>query len=461
MSQQPVQMKSTSGIRGIVGPGINPILAAQYGAAFAALLLENDTRKGAPLIVGRDSRPSGWALSGALIAGVVGAGLDVLDVGVVPTPTVAMAVIGLRARGGVCVTASHNSAEWNALKFFNKHGEFIDRATFENLETRLAKGNTPCLLHDQLGDVTSDDTWVNRHIAATLRIAGVSPDVVRRAKLRVVVDAVNGAGSTGLPTLLEKMGVKVVRLNCVADGNFPHEPEPTPKNLKQLSAAVRKTKAHLGMACDPDADRLALVDEKGRPIGEELTLALAVRQALSVRKGPVVINLSTSRATHDEVKARGCEVVYTKVGEANVVAEMRRLKSRIGGEGNGGVIYGPLHYGRDSFVAAALVLTLFAKVGGSFSALGNSVSKYYTLKDKVDLPSDFDTRLAAFEYRIKERFGEGRVDRRDGVRLDFPEGWAQLRKSNTEPIYRIIAETTQESLSQEVMRLARETFGNP
>jgi phosphomannomutase len=271
----------------------------------------------------------------------------------------------------------------------------------------------------------------------------------------VVVDAINGAGSVALPELLKKLGVTVVPINCAGNGDFVHEPEPVPENLKQLGRAVRKHKADLGLACDPDADRLALVDERGRPIGEELTLALAIQPVLMRHKGTVVINLSTSRVTADVASSLGAKVAYSKVGEANVVAAMRRRKAIIGGEGNGGVIYPAFHAGRDSLIASALVLTLLAKRKLSLSQLVATLPKYYTIKIKAPLKPGFAQKLKRLEKSVPNLVGRAKLNRLDGLRIDFESGWIQLRTSNTEPIYRLIVETDSESLSRRLLAQVR------
>lgn len=452
-------VKSTSGVRGIVGKGINATLTTEYGAAFAASLKKKNPK--APLVVGRDSRPSGEHLAEAFIAGARSVGMDVVFLGIVPTPTVEMAITGLKAAGGVCITASHNPAQWNALKFFNSDGEFIDQKQFEALEkalSELANGKVPYVTHDKLGARSGDDRWVDKHLSATLKAPGVSITTVKRRKFKVVVDAVNGAGSHALPELLKRLGCKVTTINCTPDGLFPHTPEPTPENLAQLARAVKRHKADIGLACDPDADRLAIVDENGSPIGEELTLALAVRQVLTVKKTPVAINLSTSRVTSDAAREMGAKVYLSRVGEANVVAEMKKRNALIGGEGNGGVIYGALHYGRDCFIGAALILSLLAKSKMSVSQMVGTLSKYYTIKTKAPLPDDFERRLEKFTGELKAEFPGIMIDSRDGVRFDFDFGWLLIRKSNTEPIYRIVAETNAESQAKALIKKTRATF---
>jgi phosphomannomutase len=433
-----------------VGRGLDPLTALHYAAAFGTIL-----KKGM-VVVGRDSRPSGEMLLSAVISGLVAVGIDVIEIGIVPTPTVEIAVKKLKAAGGMCVTASHNPAQWNALKFFNSRGEFITPAQFKKLEKICKDGRITFMLHTKLGKIRSQTQWVEEHVDLTLSVKTVDKRAIRKRKFTVVVDAINGAGSVALPLLVKKLGAKVIEINCHADGNFVHEPEPVPKNLGQLCAAVKKHKADLGMACDPDADRLALVDEKGRPIGEELTLAIAVRQVLRRTKGPTVINLSTSRATADIAASLGSQVYYSRVGESNVVQMMRARNAVIGGEGNGGVIYPAFHAGRDALIAAALTLSCLAEENVNLSQLVETLPKYYIIKTKAPLPDDFSERLRLFEREATKIVGSRTIDRRDGLRFDFLQGWLQIRSSNTEPISRLIVETDNrkltDRLSKEVMR---------
>ncbi len=448
-----VLVKSTSGVRGIIGNGLNPVIAAAYGAAFGSVL-----KKG-KAVVGRDSRPTGDMIAQATIAGLLSVGIDVVYLGIVPTPTVEIAVKKLRAAGGICLTASHNPSEWNALKFFNKSGEFITPAQYKQLDRIYNSGKLAYVPYSKIGKLTYEDNWADYHIKETLKVKTVDRKAVKKARFKVVVDAVNGAGSYALPTLLERLGVRVIRINCDGSGNFPHEPEPLPKNLTQLGRAVKKHKAVLGMACDPDADRLALVDEHGRPIGEELTLSIAVKQVLKSEKGPTVLNLSTSRTTIDVAREFGSHVHLSQVGEANVVEMMRKKRGIIGGEGNGGVIYPRFHAGRDSLIAAALVLSCLASERIALSDLAMGLPRYYMEKTKGPLPSNFEYRLKRFEKQADKLFGRYKIDRRDGIRFDFEDGWVQLRKSNTEPIYRLIVETFDEGLTQHLLKQVKTFFG--
>jgi phosphomannomutase len=434
-------MISTSGIRGIVGAGLDPVNAMQFASAFGTYL-----RKGR-VVVGRDPRPSGQMLKMAVIAGLRGVGIDVIDIGIVPTPTVEIAVVGLSAAGGTCITASHNPAEWNALKFFNRKGEFIDKADLRRIEGILKSGKFGFKSFKSLGRLRADSSWLDRHVDEILKLRVLAKRAVRSARLRIVVDAVNGAGSIALPMLLEQLGCKVVRLNCDNDGNFVHKPEPVAANLKMLSAAVKKFRADIGMACDPDADRLALVDENGHAVGEELTLALAVKYILSKRRGHVVVNLSTSRVTRDVASQMGARTYYTPVGEANVVAGLKKHRAVVGGEGNGGVIYPVSHYGRDALVGAAAIVALIAESKKSLSELAGTLPIYHNIKLKAPLPRGFEKKIALLEKAAKDSFDHLKMDRRDGLRFDFSRGWFHIRKSNTEPIYRLIIETDSGKLS--------------
>lgn len=447
-----VLVKSTSGVRGIVGQGLDPEMALAYGAAFGQIL-----GKGR-VVIGRDSRPSGPMLSRAAIAGLTGLGRDVVDIGMVPTPTVEIAVKKLRAAGGICITASHNPAPWNALKFFNSRGEFITPAEYKKLDQAFERARFDWVSAGKVGRVDQHTHWIDEHIKQALRVKGVARKAVRNRKYRVVVDAINGAGSSALPRLLDKLGCQVVGINCNGDGRFTHEPEPIPQNLRALSRAVRKHGADIGMACDPDADRLALVDERGRPIGEELTLAIAIQPVLTLRKGPIVINLSTSKVTADVAERLGAKVHYSKVGESNVVEAMRGKRAVIGGEGNGGVIYPAFHSGRDSLIAAALTLSAMAKRRLTLSELVDTLPKYFTAKTKAPLKAGFDRQLRAFEKDASKILGKVKIDRRDGRRFDFERGWVQIRTSNTEPIFRLIVETNDKKLTGELVDLVRRYF---
>jgi len=438
-------MKSTSGIRGIVGVTLDPPTIIRYAAAFGKFAARGK------IVVGRDSRPSGEHISRLVTSVLAMTGCDVIDLGIVPTPTVELEVIYHRAAAGVAITASHNPAEWNALKFFNAQGEFITRQEYARLEKIAAQSQPAFVPFDKIGNLTVDDGAIERHIKSVLRIKAVTPQMIKKGRFKVVVDAINGAGSEALPAFLERLGVEVIRLNCKNDGDFFRKPEPTAENLGELGRAVKKHKASLGMACDPDADRLALVDETGRPIGEELTLTLSVAYYLMKNKGPVAINLSTSRATADVARMTGNRVYLSPVGEANVIAEMRKRKAVIGGEGNGGVILPESHYGRDALVGAGLIMSYLAQTGKALSQLAGTLPAYCNIKKKAPLPDRFDRKIEQVERQIEAVFGRTRIDRRDGLRFDLAEGWIQVRKSNTEPIYRLIVEARSEKLARKMV----------
>ncbi|MEA2029989.1 MAG: phosphoglucosamine mutase [candidate division Zixibacteria bacterium] len=443
-------VKSISGIRGIIGQGLDPTLATQYGAAFGTLL-----KKG-KVVVGRDSRPSGDMIMKAVIAGLLSVGRDVIEIDIVPTPTVEIAVKHLQAAGGMCITASHNPAQWNALKFFNRKGEFTTPAEYKRLDKIFSSQSFRYQQYKQLGKLVYQADWVEKHVRKTLAVKVVNQRAIKRRRFKVVVDAINGAGSVALPLLLRKLGVTVVELNCNGNGKFVHKPEPAPENLKQLSRAVRRHKADLGMACDPDADRLALVDETGHPIGEELSLAIAVKEVLKKQRGTTVLNLSTSQVTADIAKAAGSRVLFSKVGEANVVQTMHRTNAVVGGEGCGGVIYPAFHHGRDSLIGAAIVLSCLAEEKRSLSGLVETLPMYYAIRSKALLPDDFKARLEKLEKDAAELFGSSKIDRRDGLRFDFADGWAQVRISNTEPIFRLVVETNNQKrtalLARQILR---------
>jgi phosphomannomutase len=433
---------STSGLRGVVGNGLDPVLVTAYGAAFGTFL-----KKG-KVVLGSDTRPSGEMLRRAVTSGLTSVGIDVVDIGIVPTPTVEIAIKELGTQGGICVTASHNPAEWNALKFFNGNGEFLTAAQFKKLSNIFASSRFAFKSTGGLGQLTFQQGWIEKHVRKVLGVTLLKKAAVKRQKLTVVVDAINGAGSRALPMLLERLGAEVVRINCDGSGKFVHNPEPTPKNLGELCRAVKKHRADIGMACDPDADRLALVDETGKAISEELTLTIAVREVLSSKKGPTVINLSTSRVTAEVARSMDSPVFFSKVGEANVVEMMRRHHAVVGGEGNGGVIFPAVHAGRDSLVGAALVLSALAREKTPISELVDSFPAYYNIKGKAGLPKDFSARLTSFEKQAPRLIGKFKADRRDGLRLDFGAGWLQIRTSNTEPIFRVIVETDDSGLTK-------------
>ena len=443
---------STSGVRGIVGSGLDPAVATNFAAAFGTFL------KRGTVVVGRDSRPSGEMLLEAVILGLKTTGINVIDIGVVPTPTVEIAVKELKAAGGICITASHNPAIWNALKFFNRRGEFATPEQFDKIEKLYNSQDFSFVPFNKIGKIETQKNWVEKHIKKTLALKAVRNSDIAKRKFKIVVDAINGAGSTALPDLLRKLGAKVFCINCNGDGNFVHGAEPVPKNLKQLEREVLKRAADIGLATDPDADRLALVDERGKAIGEELTLAIAVREITRRFKGPIVINISTSKVTADEAAKSGSKIYYSKVGEANVVQMIQKKKAVIGGEGNGGVIYPRFHAGRDALVAAALVLSCLAEEKRKVSDLVGTLSHYYTIKTKAKCSAGFNKYLKSFENELDKFVADPRISKLDGLRVDFGEGWFLVRKSKTEPIFRLMVETNSAKFSRELSRKVMNYF---
>jgi len=422
-------MMSVSGVRGILGEGMNPEIASRFTASFARDL------GGGMVVVGRDSRPSGPLLADAVEATLRFAGLAVVDLGIVSTPTVEIMVAELGAAGGIIITASHNGPEWNALKFLGPSGEFLGGPEMERIIERVKSGEPLHTAPGELGALRKDDSGDAVHIKKILELPVTDREKVSSARFTAAVDCVNGAGSRIIPALLGTLGVEVVELNTDTDKPFPHNPEPRPEHLGDLAGAVSSSGADIGFACDPDADRLVLVDETGGVLSEELTLAVAADFVLSRKKGPIVANMSTSRLLDWLGEKHGVKVLRTSVGEANVIAGMKETKAVVGGEGNGGVIYPELHYGRDAMAGIALVLQSLAENGMTLGETVSRMPSYHIVKEKVPFTGDF----SEVEPALAGRF-EGRVDRTDGVRIDMEQGWIHVRASNTEPVVRIITE---------------------
>jgi phosphomannomutase len=411
---------------------MNPILAAAFGSAFGTLLDQS------PVVVGRDSRLSGPVLEAAVVSGLRGVGRDVVRIGIVPTPTVQNMVREIGAAGGMAITASHNPAEWNAFKFIAGDGTFLVPAAAEALFRLVDEDRFAFRRYDHLGGEISDGSAIERHLSRILALPFLDRDAIGRRRLKAVVDATNGAGGLILPPLLRRLGVEVIEMNCEPTGRFPRGPEPTAGNLGALSAQVVKAGADLGLACDPDVDRLSLVAGDGEPLGEEFTLALAAEFALKrAGGGDVVTNISTSMAIDEVAQRFGGRVHRTPVGEAHVVERLRALRAVIGGEGNGGVIYPPLGFMRDASVAAAILIQHLTDWGGSLKSLAETVPRFAIIKDK--LPAGGVGLEAVAERLLAERPG-GVVDRTDGVKLRWRDSWVHLRTSNTEPIIRVIGE---------------------
>jgi len=435
---------SVSGIRGVVGQGLTPEVASRFAAALA-------TRTGGGRIVlSRDGRPSGIMLRHAVCAGLVAGGCEVLDIGIAPTPTCGLAVRKLDAAGGIQITASHNPAEWNGLKLFGADGAVLNAAAGRAVQALYDGADLRRVAWADLGYVSERlqaDDW---HRQRVLELVDVTQ--IRARQLRTFLDANGGAGGPLGRELLDAFQTRPVCHACTADGAFLHVPEPTAANLQRVAALVEDAGADIGFALDPDADRLALIDERGAYIGEELTLALAVQFVLGRKRGPVVINMSTSRLVEDIARRFDCPCHRSAVGEANVVDKMRRVGAVIGGEGNGGVIDPRVGWVRDPFIGMGLVLNLMAESGKKLSELVAALPAYTIVKDKCRAEPE---RLPALFAALEKRWPEARPDRLDGLRLDWPDRWAHVRPSNTEPIVRVIAEAPEaaaaERLCQEVM----------
>src|SRR6059036_11956 len=435
-------MVGVSGVRGIVGKDLTDEIVGRYARAFG---LWAAGRK--PLVVvGRDARESGPAFERAVVDGLRSVGCAVIKVGLVPTPTVQLAVEHHAAGGGIAITASHNPIEWNALKFIGPDGIFLDGADGARVAQLAADPSGSG--KREAGDVTADPDAVARHLDAVLKLPAVDVEGIRACKFTVALDAVRGAGGPVMRALLERLGCEVAGINLETDGRFPRSPEPVPENLGGLSTLVTRAGAALGIAVDPDVDRLAIVDENGRPIGEDYTLAFAVRAVLggmreagSGMRRVVVCNLSTSLVVEDAARECGAEVVRTPVGEVHVARAILRLAAVIGGEGNGGVMYPALHAGRDAPVAAALLLTLLARDGRRMSELVAAAPRYAIVKAKVERGAGSrEQRLERVYAELRRRFPDARADMQDGLRLAWRDRWLHVRPSNTEPIVRLIAE---------------------
>src|SRR5438093_2955077 len=427
-------MVSVSGVRGLVGTDLTPEIVARWAAAFGTWA---KTGKRKPVVIGRDARTSGPMFAQAATAGLNSVGCDVIDVGLVATPTVQLAVEHHRAAGGIILTASHNPIEWNALKFVGPDGIFLDTVAGARVRELAAAASLPRAKYNLIGGVEADADAIARHLAAVSALRAVDVKAIRRRRFRVALDTVRGAGGAVMPELLKRLGCRVSAINLETDGLFPRPPEPVPENLKALGALVRRTNADIGIAVDPDVDRLAIVDEEGRPIGEDYTLAFAIRAVRPTgRRAVVVCNLSTSLVVEDAARGFGATVVRAPVGEAHVARKMIELKAIIGGEGNGGVVYPALHVGRDAPVALALVLSLLARERAAVSALVARAPRYTIVKAKVSR----GPRLEPVYEGLRRRFPDAAVDTQDGLRLSWPDRWLHVRPSGTEPIVRLIAE---------------------
>ncbi len=443
-------IKSISGFRGTIGgvpdENLTPIDIVKFASAYGQWVKLNQTGK--LVIVGRDARISGKIVSELVVSTLLSMGLDVMDLGLSTTPTVEMAVKMEEAAGGIILTASHNPKQWNALKMLNSRGEFISGKEAEKVLEYAKEQTFEYADITSLGTYSVNNDYIQKHIEEILKLPLVDVKAIKEKKFKIVVDAVNSTGGIAVPMLLKALGVsQIIELNCEPTGHFAHNPEPLPEHLTQLSSLVKNEKAHLGICVDPDVDRLALVGEDGAMFGEEYTLVAVADYILkNTKKGNTVSNLSSTRALKDVTEKAGGKYTASAVGEVNVVEKMKETKAVIGGEGNGGIIYPELHYGRDALVGIALFLTSLAKSGKTCTALRMSFPNYIISKNKVDLTKDIDADDVL--NKIKEKYKKFEINTIDGVRIDFDEEWIHLRKSNTEPIIRIYAESKSETTAR-------------
>jgi len=443
-------MVSVSGIRGRVGESLTPEIVASYAAGFGVWALKRSGS--AKIVVGRDSRVSGPMFHRVTLGALQSVGASAIDIGLTTTPTCQLAVEDHHAAGGIMLSASHNPIEWNALKFIGPSGLFLEASEGAEMRAIVERG-IPRATWDRLGNVETDAGAVERHLERILKIPYLDVEAIRKRRFHVALDCVRGAGSVIVPALLERLGCKVTPIHLEPDGRFPHAPEPVAENLGDLEKLVRDSKADVGLAVDPDVDRLALVSEKGTALGEDYTLALASLVVLKHRKGPVVTNLSTSRVVEDAVTRSGSTLTLAPVGEVNVAVRMREMNAVVGGEGNGGVILPEVHLGRDAPVAIALVLQLLAETRKPLSAIAAELPRYAIVKDKLDRPkASLDSVYAA----LRKAFADARVDTQDGLRLAWNDRWLHVRPSGTEPIVRVIAEAPTEEEARALVQRARE-----
>ena len=435
-------IKSISGIRGTIGgsagEGLSPIDIVKFTAAYAQWLKETNSSLKHKVVVGRDARISGEMVQKLVVGTLMGYGVNVIDAGLATTPTVEVAVTMENADGGIILTASHNPKQWNALKLLNSKGEFLSDADGKRILTIAETDAYSFANVDDLGKIVGEASYNQKHIDMVLSLKSVDVKAVKDAKFKVVVDAVNSVGGVVIPDLLEQMGVEVVKLYCEPNGLFPHNPEPLPEHLIDIANLVVQEKAHLGIVVDPDVDRLAFVCEDGSMFGEEYTLVAVADYLLSQSKGNVVSNLSSSRALKDIAIKHGVEYYASAVGEVNVVAKMKEVGAVIGGEGNGGVIYPEIHYGRDALVGVAIFLTHLAHSKKTCLEMRNSYPNYFISKNKIELTPAINVDQVL--EKVKAKYADNQINDIDGVRIDIENKWVHLRKSNTEPIIRIYSE---------------------
>ncbi len=435
-------IKSISGIRGTIGgkagQGLSPLEIIRFTSAYAAFIADSKTK--CKVVVGRDARISGDMVNRLVCGTLMSMGIDVVDIGLTTTPTAEIAVTELKARGGIIITASHNPRNWNALKLLNAKGEFLTNQEAADFLKIAEKSDLAYAEVNNLGFYSENDTLIDLHIEKILELPLVDTEAIKKARFNVTIDCVNSTGGIALPRLLKALGVaEVNELYCIHDGKFPHNPEPLPENLGALAESVVKNNSHVGFVVDPDVDRLAIVCEDGEMFGEEYTLVAVADYVLSQTPGNTVSNLSSTSALRDLTRKYGKEYFTSAVGEVNVVDVMKNHQAVIGGEGNGGVIYPPLHYGRDALAGIALFLSHLAKSKCSCSTLRAKYPDYFISKNKIEAGTDVD--IYEILDQIKEKYKNHPVNTADGVRIDIENGWVHLRRSNTEPIIRIYAES--------------------
>ncbi|MGB4414428.1 MAG: phosphoglucosamine mutase [Paludibacter sp.] len=436
-------IKSISGIRGtiggVVGDGLNPVDIVRFTAAYAAHISAHKQTDVNKIVVGRDARISGEMVNQLVVGTLLGMGFDVVNIGLATTPTTELAVTMEKAAGGIILTASHNPKQWNALKLLNEKGEFLNAQEGEDVLKIAAEESFSFSGVDELGKLIENFSYTEKHIESVLALKLVDVSAIKAANFSVAIDCVNSVGGVAIPALLKALGVnKIEKLYCEPNGHFPHNPEPLPEHLTEISSLMKQGKADVGFVVDPDVDRLAIICENGSMFGEEYTLVSIADYVLQNTPGNTVSNLSSTRALRDVTRNYNCEYTAAAVGEVNVVTAMKATNAVIGGEGNGGVIYPASHYGRDALVGIALFLTLLAKSKMKVSELRKTYPEYYISKNKIELTPaiDVDSILKV----IKESHKQYEVNDIDGVKIDFPTGWVHLRKSNTEPIIRIYSE---------------------
>lgn len=436
-------IKSISGIRGTIGgrqgDGLSSVDIVKFTAAYAAFIRKSYKGASNSIIVGRDARISGHMVSHLVVGTLVSMGFDVINIGLASTPTTELAVTSEKACGGIIITASHNPIQWNALKLLNEQGEFLNDAEGKEVIRIADENDYEFVGVMELGKEYFNDAYVLHHIEAVKNLGLVDIEAIRKADFTVAVDAVNSVGGIVIPQLLRALGVRnIIELNCEATGKFAHTPEPIPQNLTQIAEVMKNSTADVGFVVDPDVDRLAIVMENGEMFVEENTLVAVADYVLGHTPGATVSNLSSSRGLRDVTEKHGGQYAAAAVGEVNVVRKMKEVGAVIGGEGNGGVIYPELHYGRDALVGVALFLTLLAKSGKKVSEIKASLPQYSIAKNKIELTPEID--VDAILAAVKKKYADERVTDIDGVKIDFPDCWVHLRKSNTEPIIRIYSE---------------------